>query len=452
MEIKDTQVKGLKHTYKIAIPADLIEKKVEARLVEAGSKVKIDGFRPGKAPMDMVKKRYEDSVRPEVLRDMLDGEVQKLIADKGLKAAGRPDVAVDKYEVGSALEFTVNFEVLPEIKDVDLKKVKFEKMTAEADDAVVTERLQEIAKQNKTTKPLTSDRKAQKGDTVVVNFDGRTEDGPIKGGSGKGVNLELGSNYFIPGFEDQLIGWTKGQKGTINVSFPKDYNASDLAGKKAEFDVEITDILETVFPELDDAFAKTLGMKDLAEVKTLIKKVVQGEYDRMSFIISKRKVLDGLDPIKVEVPEGLVAREFKHIWEQTHPHDHSHCDHDHHHCDFEDEVKKADPKEKADMEKLAERRVRLGLLLAEIGRIHKVDVTKEELNNAVMEQVRRYPQQSKQVFEYYQKNPSAVQALRAPIFEDKVIEVVIKEAGIQDKKVPFATLEKEYKSVTEENA
>lgn len=451
MEIRDSQVKGLKHTYKATISADKIESTMQTRLVEAGSKVKIDGFRPGKAPMDLVKKRFEESVRPEVLRDLLDETVQKIIKDKNLRAAGRPSVDVDSYNIGSAMEITVSLEVLPDIKDVDLSKVKFEKLVAKADDKIVDDRLAELAKNNKKTQPLEKDRSTKKGDTVTIDFVGRTEEGPFKGGSAKGVNLELGSNHFIPGFEDQLIGWSKGDKKTIQVTFPKDYGSSELKGKKAEFDVELTDIQETIIPTPDDAFAKTLGVKDLAELKSMIGNVVQGEYDRMSFMIAKRRTLDALDSVKIDVPETLTKNEFKHIWNQTHPHNHDHCDHEHDHCDFEDEVKKADPKEIKEMETIAERRVRLGLLLAEIGRSHKVDVTKEELEKAIWEQARRYPGQSKQVYEYYQKNQSAIQSLRAPIFEDKVIEVIVKEAGIKDKVVPFATLEKEFKEVTEDN-
>jgi trigger factor len=463
MEIKEAKVSGLNHIYKVFIPAEQIEQKVKDKLEATGRKAKIPGFRPGKAPLQVIQQRYESSIRPDVLHDLLNDTVRKVIDDKKLRPAVKPELKVDKYEEGQSLECTIEIEVLPEIKEVDLKKIDCEKFVTAVDDKQVMEQLENLAKGNKETKKLDKPRAAKNGDTVDIDFNGRTLAGPINGGSGKGVHLELGSGSFIPGFEEQLIGMNAGDERTITVTFPKDYQAEELAGQEANFVVKVREVLETVAPKIDEEFAKRLNFKALDDLKNVIKNSIERENERMTFLLMKKQILDQLDKLKVELPQSLVEAEFKIIWqnhmeEEGHEHEHEHdCDDDS--CGHEDhkkdkKAKKGAKKDEHEKDRklyhdLAERRVRLGLLLAEIGVKHKVEVTRDELQSAIFNHARRFPGQEKKVLDYYQQNPQALQQLRAPIFEDKVIDVIAKNATVKEKKVSQKNLEDAVKEITE---
>ncbi|NCP62053.1 MAG: trigger factor [Alphaproteobacteria bacterium] len=446
MEIKKDTVDGLKHTYQVSVAPEAIEMRVKSRILEAGKGAKIPGFRPGKAPLQILQQRYESNVRPEVIRALIDESYRKLLVEKKLRPAGQPQITVDSYDVNKALECTYEFEVLPEIQEIDLKKkVKLEKLTSDVEQKMVKDSLDRIAATNKTTEPLKKERAAQKGDTVFIDFEGRTKDGPISGGSGKGVSLELGSGYFIPGFEEQIEGMKKGQNKKIEVPFPEDYSAADLAGKDATFDCTLQDIHTSIVPKIDDAFCEKMGFKTLKELEDAIKAQLVAENERMSFLVAKKDVLDALDSEKIDLPKSLVENEVRQI---TLPERSSE--------DLGDEGDKKAPKkskketdEEKKMHKIAERRVRLGLILADIGNKNNVEVTNKELQQAIIDQARRYPGEEQKVMEYFQKNKEAQQSLRAPIFEDKVIALILSKADMKEKKVSQEVLEKAVKAVTE---
>ncbi len=444
MEIKKDTVDGLKHTYQVSVAPEAIEMRVKTRILESGKKAKIPGFRPGKAPLQVLQQRYEGNVRPEVIRTVIDETYRKLLVEKKLRPAGQPQITVDSYEVNQALECTYEFEVLPVIKDIDLKKkVKLEKIVADVDPKMLDEAVGRIADTNKTTEPLTKDRAAKKGDIVFIDFSGTTKEGPISGGSGTGVQLELGSGYFIPGFEEQIEGMKKGQNKKIKVSFPKDYSADDLAGKDATFDCTLQDIHASVKPKVDDAFCDKIGFKSLKNLKVAIQKQLDAENERMSFLIAKKDVLDALDKEKLQLPLSLVDNELKQIMPEA---------------VITEEGKKAKKQSKEEiaeqkkMRSLAERRVRLGLILAELGNKSKLEVTQKELQEAMIQQARNYPGEEKKVMEYFQKNHDAQQSLRAPIFEDKVIGMILDKADVKEKKVSQSDLEKAVKKVTDAEA
>lgn len=457
MEIRQESVKGLKHKYSVTVDAEYIESKVKSEILETGKRVKLAGFRPGKAPFHVLQQRYEASVRPDVIKDVLQETVQKVLKDNNLKAAAQPNLSITSYENGKNLECSIELETLPEIGDVDLSKIKAESFKCIVDDKRVTEQLETIADRQKSTKPLDKPRASKTGDTLLMDFDGRTEDGPIAGGSAKKYYLELGSGSFIPGFEDQLIGLNAGDKKTVELSFPKDYQAKDLAGKKATFEVKVHEVLETSAPVLDDAFAKSIGFEKIDQVKKLLSDSLQNENDRAAFILTKKQILDGLDKTKIELPETLVETEFQQIWNE---HLHSDCDHAHGNCSHEDEgtetkgkksEKKTDPAEEKEYRTIAERRVRLGLLLAAVGNKNSVTVTPQELEQALIQEARKYPGQEKKVVEFYRSNGNAMQSLRAPIFEDKVIRWIIESLKLPTKEISQKELDKAFKDLTEDS-
>jgi trigger factor len=438
MDIKNHSEDKLAHSFQVSVAPETIEFRIKNRLLELGKSAKIPGFRPGKAPLQILQQRYEATARPEVIRSVIDDSYQQILTQNKLRPASSPNVTVDSYEENQALVVTYAFEVLPEIKEIDLTKIACERPTAAVTDKMIDAALTRLEQNNKSTAPLDKMRPAKMGDTIVIDFEGRTKNGPIVGGSAKGVNLELGSGYFIPGFENKIVGMAKGEYKTIEVSFPKDYNTKDLAGEDATFDVTVHDILKTVTPPIDDAFATNVGFKSLQEFREAIKHQLQVENDQMSFMVAKKAILDVVDKEKVDLPPSLVELEYKQIHPQANPEEGE-----------KPSKKKASDEEDKKFYTIAERRVRLGLILADIGNRAKVEVTAKELQQAVMDQARRYPGQEKAVMEFYQKNTNAQQSLRAPIFEDKVIRLIIAKGNVKDKKVTQAELEGALKKVTD---
>lgn len=438
MDIKKDSVDGLKHSYQVSVTPELIEMRVKTKILDAGKNAKIPGFRPGKAPLQVLQKRYESTARPEVIRAVIDETYRKLLADKKLRAANQPQITVDSYEVNQALVCTYEFEVLPDIKDIDLKKtVKVTKLSAKVDQTLIDEAVGRIADTNKTTKPIEKDRAAKKGDVVFIDFSGRTKDGPITGGSGKGVQLEIGSGYFIPGFEDQIIDMKKGQNKKIEVKFPDEYSAKDLAGKDATFECTLQDIHEAEKPKIDDAFCKNIGFESRKALDEAVEKQLQAENDRIAFTIVKKDILDALDKEKFDLPESLVESELQQIMPDVPE------------TDGDKKEAKKDKDEKEKMRKIAERRVRLGLILADIGNKNKVEVTNKELHQAMIEQARRYPGEEQKVMDFFMKNTSAQQSIRAPIYEDKVIQVILDKSSVTEKTVSQKELEKAMQVISE---
>lgn len=438
MQVSESTTSGLVHTYKVVISKTEIDQEMSLKAKARAEGTKIDGFRPGKAPLHIVMQRYGALIQEQALKDLVQKSVDWVIDSNKLKVATRPDVKLHSFDTGKDIECTISVETLPQVPEVDLSKLKVEKLEAAVEDKMIQETLDRIASQNKKTAPYDKPHKAKLGDTVIVDFNGRTEDGPISGGSGKGIALELGSGYFIPGFEEQLVGMQAKDERTIKVNFPKDYQASDLAGKEATFEVTVQEVQQTVTPQPDDEFAKGIGFEGIEKLKEFVRKTLQDQQDSYAFLLAKKELLDALDTQKVELPPSLVSHEYNSIWHQTHP--------EHHH----EEGECPHPND-PELHKIAERRVRLGLILAEIGKKHEVAVTRDELAQALQNEARKYPGREKQVYEFYTKNSQAMNSLRAPIFEDKVIRVMLEKAQVKIKKVSCAELEKQYKNLTEDD-
>ena len=429
MQVIKNSSEGLKQHFTVTIPAGTIASEMDNRLAEVGRTVRIPGFRPGKVPMTLLRKKYGPSVMGEVVENAVNNGAQKAIADHELRPALRPEIAITSYKEGGDLEFTVQVEVLPEVEVKDLSGLKLERPVAEVEDSVLTEALERIASRRETTEPAAKTYKAKSGDVVKIDFLGSVDGVPFDGGKAEGYELKLGSNTFIPGFEDQLIGVKQDQKTTVKVTFPADYGADHLAGKDAEFAITVHEV-KTVKPAaVDDELAKQLGLEDLAKLKASVKEEIERDYAGMSRAHLKRQLLDVLaEGHSFAVPEGMVTLEFDAIWKQVEE------DRKQGRVDPSDEGKSEDEL-KTEYRSIAERRVRLGLLLSEIGRKNNVQISQEDLNRAVFTEARNYPGQEHLVIQYYQKNPEAKEALRAPIFEEKVVDFIIELAKVSDRKV-----------------
>lgn len=425
MQIKQTKKEALHCAFEVSLTAQEIEEKVTERLSELGKTVNIPGFRPGKVPMNILKSKYEQAVMGEVLEKAVNDSTMQAINENELRPAMQPKIEVKKFEAGEGLEYTMEVELLPEIKLGDFKKLKLEKKTAEPEEKSITEALDRIADANTSSEAIKEKRASKKGDIVIIDFDGSVDGEKKPGMKGEGHSLELGSNSFIEGFEDQLVGAKAGDHVTVNVTFPDPYASPELAGKDAVFEVDVQEIHKKVKAKLDDDFAKKLGLDDLAALKDAVKGQIQSEYDTHTRMHLKRALLDALDEEhKFDLPAGMVDAEYEAILHQVVEHDHNHgADHKHDDSSLSDD-------EKAEYRSIAERRVKLGLILAECGRENKVEVNQQELQQAVIREAQRYPGQEAQVFEFYQKNPQALENLRAPLYEDKVVDFILEIATI----------------------
>jgi trigger factor len=429
MQVTKTNSEGLKQHFKVVVPAGHIASHMDNRLSEVGRTVRIPGFRPGKVPMGILRKKYGPSVMGEVVEEAVNEGTRKALADHDLRPALRPEIAITSYKEGGDLEFTVLVEVLPEVVVGDLAGLKLERPVAPVDDKTVDEALARIAERREATADAAKSYKSKSGDVVEIDFLGSVDGVPFDGGKAEGYSLKLGSNTFIPGFEDQLIGFKAGDKTVVKVTFPKDYGAEQLAGKDAEFAVTVHKV-KTVKPaEVDDELAKTLGLEDLAALKKSVKEEIERDYASMSRAHLKRHLLDALsESHQFDVPGGMVELEFDAIWKQVEE------DKKAGRVDPSDEGK-SDDELKGEYRSIAERRVRLGLLLSEVGKKNNIAISQDDLNRAVMAEARNYPGQEHLVIQYYQKNTEAKEALRAPIFEEKVVDFIIELAKITDRSV-----------------
>jgi len=429
MQVTETNNAGLKREFKVVVPAGDLRSKVDTKLNEIGREVRLPGFRPGKVPMAVLKKRYEKSVLGEVLNETVNEGSNKLMQDHNLRPAGQPKVEIVKFDDGSDLEFSVAMEVIPDIKPMDFKKVSLERVKVDVPDKEVDERLEQLAKRQGGSEPAPDSHAAEKGDVAVIDFVGRVDGTEFPGGAAQGHYLELGSGMFIPGFEDQLIGIKKGDKRLVKVTFPAEYANTELAGKEAEFDVTATEIRKAKATAVDDEFAKALGMADLAELKKQTKERIEREYGAVARARVKRKLLDVLaDNHEFTLPEGLVDIEFGAIWRQIEE------DMKNDRLDEEDKGK-SEEQLKQEYRDIAVRRVKLGLLLSEVGRQNNLEVPQDELTRAVIAEARRYPGQEKQVIEFYQRSPEALNQLRAPLYEEKVVDFILEQANVTDRSV-----------------
>jgi len=432
MQVIEKPADGLKRVFNVVVPTADIEERVNTRLTEVGQQVRLPGFRPGKVPMNLLKKRFGEAVRGEVLEKAIDESTQAALVEKALKPAVQPKVELVKFEEGQDLEFSVQLEVLPEIT-AEVGKLDLTRPTAAVDDEEMEKALEGVRRSRATTEKV--DRAAQKGDVVVADFIGRIDGEAFQGGTMQDATIEIGSSTFIPGFEDQLIGAKAGDTLVVKVTFPAEYpNSPNLAGKPAEFETTVKEVQEMKMPELDDELAKTIGDTSLESMKGRLRTYLQQNHDAASRQRVKRQLLDKLaEAHAFSVPQGLVEIEFESIWRQMEQVTRGGQ------VDPEDAGKSEDDLKK-EYREIAERRVRLGLLLSDIGQKAGVVVTSEDIKQAVTQEALRYPGQENAVVEYYQRNPQAIEALRAPIFEEKVVDHLISTANVTDKPVSVQDL------------
>lgn len=435
MEITETQSDGLKRELKVTIGADELEQKVAQRLDELKGQVNLKGFRPGKVPVGHLRKIYGRSVMAEVLEQTISESTQKAISESKERPALDPDISVteDKEEIekvisGEAdLDYTISFEVLPEIEITDLSKLKLEKPVAEVKQEDVDKSLQRIHEDAVTYEK--KDGKAEEGDQVTIDYVGKIDGKEFDGGKAEDAPVVLGKGMFIPGFEEGLAGVKAGDKKKIECNFPDDYMAKELAGKKAVFDVIVKEVAAPKLAELDDDFAKKLGFDTLAALREAVEGKLKDEYEAASRAKLKRSLLDALDKThKFDLPPTLVEREFESVWQQVND------ELERAGRTFEDEDT-TEEKARKEYRELAERRVRLGLVLSEIGEKNQIKIADEEVNQALMARVQQFPGQEREVYEYYQKNPQALAELRVPIFENKVVDYIIELASVKEEKV-----------------
>ena len=430
MKVTELKSEGLSKSYKIIIPSNTINEAIKARLTEVAATAKIDGFRPGKIPMSIVKNRFGSQVSGEIVEKQVSDSMRKLFTDKKIKPAMQPKVDFEGKPLdGTDVKFTVNVEIMPEIKVEDFSKMKFERLVADVEEKDVSKALEDIASNQKAYSPLKKRRKSKIGDSVLIDFKGFLEGKVFEGGSAENHKLELGSGQMIPGFEDQLVGLNINDKKNVEVNFPENYQKAEFSGKSAKFEVIIKDILEAEKAKINDELASRMGLPDLKALKEAIKSQIEINYKNTSRNRIKRDLLDKLSKqYSFEIPKSMLENENKVIWDRFLEDKKAGV------IDAADKGKK-DSVLKKEYSEIAERRVRLGLLLAKIGDENKITVTDDEIKNAVMQEARKYPGEENKVIEFYQKNPEAANAVRAPIFEEKVVDHIISKCAIKDIKV-----------------
>ena len=435
MQVTETLNEGLKRAYSITVTAAELDATVNTKLVEAQPEVEMKGFRKGKVPMAMLKKQFGDRLMGEAMQESIDGAMNKHFEETGDRPAMQPDVKMtnEDWKAGDDVNVDMTYEKLPEIPEVDLSTIKLEKMVVKADEASIDEALANLAETVQDFKARKAGSKAKDGDQVVMAFLGKVDGEAFDGGSAEDYPLVLGSNSFIPGFEEQLVGVKTGEEKAVTVSFPAEYQAEHLAGKEAIFDCTISEVKGPVAAEINDEMAKKFGAEDLAALKTQIGERLEAEYGGASRAIMKRGLLDAMDTlVSFELPPSLLDAEAGQIAHQLWHEDNPEIEgHDHPEIETTDEHKK-----------LADRRVRLGLLLAELGQKAAVEVTDAEMTQAIMNQARQYSGQEREFFEFVQKNQQMQQQLRAPLFEDKVVDHVFAQATVTEKEVSKDELQK----------
>jgi trigger factor len=443
MQVVEKSAEGLSRVWGVTIPAQDLAEKLEARIAEITPTLRIKGFRPGKVPTAHVRRLYGKGLMSEVLEQTLSETTQKVLDENNVRPASEPDLKPEGdlaqvIEGKADLAYEIAVDVMPEFQPVDPATLELSRPVYEPTDAEVDEALDDLAKQNRTYEPKTGKTvKAKDGDMVVIDFIGRIDGVAFEGGTANDVELVLGSGQFIPGFEDKLVGAKPESDVTVNVTFPEDYQVDTLKGKAAEFETKVKEVKSPVESKADDALAERLGVENLEKLRELIKTNLEQQYAGASRFKLKRALLDQLDEKhEFPLPPKMVDAEFAQIWSQvqqdkqagTLP---------------EDDAGKTDEELEAEYRKIAQRRVRLGLVLAEIGRANNVTVSDQELANAMRQEALRYGPQAQQVFDILRQNPNAQAQLRAPLFEDKVVDLIVEKAKVEDKKVSKDELLKE---------
>jgi trigger factor len=443
MQVTETLNEGLRRSYAIRLAADELESKVTEKLEEARKDFQMKGFRKGKAPAALMKKMFGKSVLGEAMQESIDAAMREHFEASGERPALQPEVKMTRedWQEGQDVEVSMTYEALPAVPEVAFDDLKLERLVAEIDDAAVDEALENLAKSATNYEDRKKGSKAKSGDQVVFDFRGSVDGTPFEGGAAEDFPLVIGSGSFIPGFEEELEGVKEGEEKEIKVTFPEEYGAPHLAGKEASFAITVKAVKAPKPAEIDDALAERFGAENLDALKAQIRTRLGDEYAQASRQILKRRLMDALDAkVSFEVPPTLVdveAGQIAHqLWHEEH---HDHHGHDH------DEI---EPTE--EHRKLAERRVRLGLLLAEIGNKHDITVPEPELQRALIAQARQYRGQERQFLEFVQKNPQALQQIRAPLFEDKVVDFILELAKVTDRTVSKAELQQAIEALEEE--
>lgn len=430
MQVTETLSESLKRGFTIVIEEKQLAEKRNQRLTELGHDMNIPGFRPGKVPLAVVKQRYGESVQNETVNEAISNAIKTVMDERGIRAARQPSISLKEgYKEGDDLEFSFEVELIPDFDIPELKDIKLTRLKAKADEDALKKAYETIAQRQRDFKDIDEKRPAVKGDILVVDFVGKVDGVPFEGGTAENVNVEIGGSGFIPGFAEQIEGMTPSEEKTITVTFPENYQAANLAGKEATFDIKAKGLKEGVVPEINDDFAKKLGLENVEKLKEAVEKQISAEYDQMSRMRLKRDLLDILaEKVNFEVPPGLLEAEFNQIWQRI--------ENDRKEGRLEEEDQQKDEETlKADYRKIAERRVRLGLLVVEIGRLNSIAVNEDELVQAMRAEAMRYPGQEKEVMEFFQKNPQAVESLRGPLYENKVLDYVTELATIEEKEV-----------------
>lgn len=445
MQVKETVADGLKHEFQISVPAADLDAKADARLVDLKDKVRLNGFRPGKVPVSHLKKVYGRSVMAETIDQTIRDTNTQIFTERGFRLATEPKVTMPKEQKEvedilagkSDLNYTVAIEVVPAIQLADFKSFTVEKPVAEVTDTEVDDAIKRIAEQNRSFAAKGEGAKAGTGDRVSVSFKGSIDGTPFDGGTGENIQVTIGSNTFIPGFEDQLIGIGAGETRTLKVSFPKNYGNAKLAGQPAEFETTASLIEAPRETVIDDEFAKTLGLESLDKLKGAARERLAAEFAGATRQRVKRMLLDRLDEThRFEAPPSLVDQEFELMWNSIKSEMEAGGK------TFADDGT-TEEAAKEDYRKIADRRVRLGLVLSEIGEKNKITVTDDEVGRAVIERARQMPGREKEVWDYYRNNPNALAQLRAPIYEDKVVDFILELATVTEKKVSREDLYKD---------
>lgn len=435
MKVTELKSEGLNKSYKVIVDKKDFAKDVEAKLNSIAKNAKIQGFRAGKAPLAMIKKKYGNEVMAEALDEAVRNGSNKVLDDKKLRPATQPSIKIVSFGEDKDLEFDMDVEVLPEIKLGDFSKISLDKQVAEVPAEEVEKAVSYLANSRKETVAVEG-KVAEKGDTVMIDFVGSVDGVEFNGGKGNNYPLELGSGSFIPGFEDQLIGSKAGDKVDVKVKFPENYHAKDLAGKDSVFAVTVKEVREAKAVEINDELAKSLGAESLDKLKENLSSRIKADYDNASRMKLKRQLLDVLDKeYEFEVPSSLVDAEYKAIvnqYEQAKKYNQ---------LDEEEKNKKEEDLLK-EYKDIAVRRVKLGLLLSEVGQDAKVSIKPEDINAAIMNEAKKYPGQEQMVLDYYLKNKQAVEALKAPIFEEKIIDYIVSKVKLSEKTVSVEELYK----------
>ena len=442
VKITETLNEGLKHAYEVAVSGGLVDEKIETRLAEIGKTAKMAGFRPGKIPQHVLRKRYGQSVVSEVLQEVISETSQSLLSERKIRPALQPKIEITAYDDGKDLEYKVEVEAFPSVPEVNFSGISLERVKAEVAEKDIKEGLERVRKANKTLEPKEGKgAKAAEGDVVIIDFVGKVDGEAFEGGAAQDFRLELGSGQFIEGFEAQLVGAKVADSVAVKVTFPDPYHSEKLAGKPAVFDVTVKEILMPVLSALDDDFAKKVGFESLEKLQEAVKNQIEKDYEELSRSRVKKDLFDVLDEnYPFTVPQGMVDLEFDSLYQQISKERTGNPE-------FKN---KTEEELKEELRKMADRRVRLGIILAELGRLNNIRVEQDELRRAVYEQARMFPGQERKVIEFYQKNQESLEQLKGPILEEKVVDFLLEKIKINEKMVPTKELLEYFSSMEDE--